>query len=144
MVDNPVKVLSSEESWQRLAGAELGRIATSFGGRPDIFPVNFHADPSRILFRSAEGTKLYEIAANEHVAFEADGHDAEGGWSVIAKGTAHVLTSHREIEAADELPLRPWIPTHKFIYVQIDVSEISGREFIFGDEPARYGIDWAR
>jgi len=141
MVDNPIKELTVDESWNRLSQVELGRIALSFGGLPDIFPINFYAGDGRILFRTAEGTKLYELTANEHVAFEVDSHDGVSGWSVIAKGTARVLQSHREIEAADQTPLKPWIPTLKYNYVEIAVEEITGRDFTFGEEPERYTSD---
>ena len=55
--------------------------------------------------------------------------------SVIVAGTARRLESEDEIEFAQSLPLRPWIPTDKFNYVEIEVDEISGREFHLGPEP---------
>ncbi len=140
MVDNPVAVLSVEESWTLLGSASFGRVALSVGGQPDIYPINFYAGDGRIVFRTAEGAKLSEIAVNENVAFEADDHSDEGGWSVVAKGTARVLVSTRDIAAADELPLTPWIPTLKYNYVEIAVSEITGRRFLFGPEPERYPV----
>ncbi|ACY21058.1 pyridoxamine 5'-phosphate oxidase-related FMN- binding protein [Gordonia bronchialis DSM 43247] len=138
MVDNPIKELSADEAWNRLGQAELGRIALSYDGQPDIYPVNYLCSDRRIIFRTAQGTKLYELTANSHVAFETDDHDADGGWSVVVKGTARVLESHREIEAADTLPLRTWLPTLKYNYVEISADEITGREFTFGPEPERY------
>lgn len=140
MVDNPVTALSDNDAWELLGSATLGRIGLSVNGSPDIFPVNYHAGDGRILFRTAEGTKLSELSVNANVVFEADDHDAEGGWSVIAKGTAKVLVSTHDIAAADELPLKPWIPTLKYNYVEIAVNSISGRRFVFGDEPDRYPV----
>lgn len=140
MVDSPISVLSTEESWELLGAATYGRVALSVGGQPDIFPINFYAGEGRIVFRTAEGTKLSELTVNENVAIEADDHTDEGGWSVVAKGTARVLVSTRDIAAADELPLTPWIPTLKYNYVEITVGEISGRRFLFGPEPERYPV----
>ncbi|MEE4022446.1 pyridoxamine 5'-phosphate oxidase family protein [Gordonia sp. PKS22-38] len=140
MVDNAVQELAIDEAWKLLGDVELGRIALSVNGQPDIFPVNFYAGEGRILFRTGEGTKLSEIVVNENVAFEADAHTDAGGWSVVAKGTARVLVSTRDVAAADELPLRPWIPTMKYNYVEISVTEITGRRFLFGPEPERYPV----
>ncbi|MBD0863807.1 pyridoxamine 5'-phosphate oxidase family protein [Gordonia sp. zg691] len=140
MVDNPVQVLTADEAWNLLGSTELGRIGLSVNGQPDIFPVNYHAGDGRILLRTGEGTKLAELVVNSRVVFESDGHTDTGGWSVVAKGTARVLTSLREIEEADRLPLRPWIPTMKYNYVEIVVEEISARRFEFGPEPERYPV----
>ncbi|AZG44873.1 pyridoxamine 5'-phosphate oxidase family protein [Gordonia insulae] len=140
MVDNVVQVLTDDEAAELLATVTLGRIALSVNGQPDIYPVNYHAGDGRIVFRTGEGTKLAQIAVNENVAFEADDHDAVGGWSVVAKGTARVLVSTHDIAAADELSLRPWIPTIKYNYVEISVAEIAGRRFQFGPEPERYPV----
>ncbi len=87
------------------------------------------------------GTKLSELVVNSHVAFESDFYgDGATGWSVVAKGSARILSRGGEIAAADELPLQPWIPTIKCNYVEITVDEISARRFQFGPEPERYPV----
>ena len=87
--DQPVTVLSEEESWNLLASVSLGRLVTSMDGQPEIFPVNFVTQRPTVLFRTAEGTKLFHVVMNERVAFEADDHGIEEGWSVMVKGRAH-------------------------------------------------------
>jgi hypothetical protein len=117
----------------------LGRIVTIMGGKPEIFPVNFVTQRRTVLFRTAQGTKLYSAVMGEGVAFEADYHDAPltYGWSVIIKGRAHVLSANADILDAEEAPLRSWIATLKPIYVRVIASEITGRRFKFGPEPDR-------
>jgi nitroimidazol reductase NimA-like FMN-containing flavoprotein (pyridoxamine 5'-phosphate oxidase superfamily) len=88
-----------------------------------------------LLFRTAEGTKLASAVANNRVAFEVDEHDVEGGWSVIVKGRAHVLSTSAEIGEAERADLRPWTATRKLRYVRVNASEITGRRFTFGPEP---------
>ncbi|WP_279404636.1 pyridoxamine 5'-phosphate oxidase family protein [Gordonia rubripertincta] len=134
MTETPVQVLGPQEAWELLGSAELGRIALSVNGSPDIFPVNYHAADGKITLRTGEGTKLSELVVNNRVAFETDAHTDTGGWSVVAKGTARVLTSFKDIEAADKLPLRPWIATVKYNYVEIAVEEITARRFEFGPD----------
>jgi len=135
--DEPIVVLSDSECWQLLSGQSLGRLATSTGGQPEIFPVNFAVQNRTVLFRSAEGTKLMTTVINNAVAFEVDGHSAVDGWSVVVKGKAHVLETAEEIQEAQKANLRPWVPTMKLRFVRITPSEITGRRFVFGPEPDR-------
>jgi nitroimidazol reductase NimA-like FMN-containing flavoprotein (pyridoxamine 5'-phosphate oxidase superfamily) len=133
--DNPITVLDRETSWALLRGERFGRLAVSVADHPDIFPVNFYADEDGILIRTAQGTKLLEVTINGAVAFEVDHHDEHGAWSVVLTGTARVLERADEIDAADELPLRTWIPTLKLVYVRITPTSVEGRRFRFGPEP---------
>ena len=135
--DAAVTVLSEDECWSLLSSVSLGRLVTILGGKPEIFPVNFVTQRPTVLFRTAEGTKLFGAATHPFVAFEADYHDAEltYGWSVIVKGTAHLLSATADILDAEEAPLRPWIATLKPLYVRVIASEITGRRFKFGPEP---------
>jgi nitroimidazol reductase NimA-like FMN-containing flavoprotein (pyridoxamine 5'-phosphate oxidase superfamily) len=131
----PIVVIPEDESWQLLASRTLGRLATSVGGQPEIFPVNFVVQRRSVLFRTAEGTKLASTVANNRVAFEVDDHNLEGGWSVILKGHAQMLQTEEEIADAERAQLLPWIATRKRHYVRIIPTEISGRRFQFGTEP---------
>jgi uncharacterized protein len=132
---DPITVLSEEESWSLLASVALGRLVATKSGRPEIFPVNFVAKRPTVLFRTAPGTKLLTAALNREVAFEADDHTFEEGWSVIVRGYARVLSTDEEIARADRAHLLSWVPTIKPYYVAIDVAEITGRRFRFGSEP---------
>ncbi len=139
---NPVTVLDEDHSWDLLAGAHVGRLATAVGGTPEIFPVNYVVDGESVVFRSAEGSKLLEIVLNDLVAFEADGWTDNAGWSVICRGHASLIEAEAEVARAEALPLKPWIPTVKTNFVRITVEEISGRRFAFGPDPIdrfRYG-----
>jgi nitroimidazol reductase NimA-like FMN-containing flavoprotein (pyridoxamine 5'-phosphate oxidase superfamily) len=135
---NPVEILDDEQCWELLLSSSLGRLALSVGGHPEIYPVNFVAVDRRLVIRTAEGTKLLELTVNSNVAFEADGVGRDEAWSVVVKGTARILEKRSEIDAADELPLRPLIPTLKYIYVEITPQSVSGRRFLLGPEPKRY------
>ncbi len=84
------------------------------------------------------GTKLAALTINAVVAFEADKIKDGAAWSVVAKGTARVLESQSEIDAADLLPLDPWTPTPKSAYVEITPVSVAGRRSVLGAEPERY------
>jgi hypothetical protein len=107
------------------------------GGRLEIFPVNFVTQRRTVLFRTAQGTKLYDAVMSDQVAFEADDHTAAEGWSVIIQGRAHLLSANAEILDAEEAPLLSWPATVKPHHVRVIALEISGRRFKFGPEPTR-------
>ncbi|MDQ1130761.1 pyridoxamine 5'-phosphate oxidase family protein [Microbacterium sp. SORGH_AS_0888] len=136
-----VSRLDDRECWERLASQELGRIVTRVGAVIDIFPVNYVVDERTIVFRTAEGSKLFELTANDDVLFEVDDHTDDDAWSVVVRGAAERLDTSDAVEAADELPLRPWIPTLKYTYVRITPDAVSGRAFLRGPEPDRYGVE---
>ena len=134
----PLVELTPEQCWQYLEKTYHGRLACCVGNSPSIYPLNYYAHDGVILFRTSPGTKLAELTVNENVAFEADGILSEEAWSVVVKGTTRMLETEQEIETADALPLRPWVRTLKYRYVEITPESISGRFFNLGPEPARF------
>ena len=104
-------VLSEDESWHLLASVALGRLVTCLEGQPAIFPVNFVVQRRTVLFRTAEGAKLFSVVMNNRVAFEADDHNVSEGWSVIVTGRARVLYTSAEEEEAERAQLLPWTAT---------------------------------
>ena len=135
-----VTMLGEDESWDLLSSVALGRYVTSIEGRPEIFPVNFVVQNRTVLFRTAEGTKLFGTVVNTQVLFEADDHNVAGGWSVIVRGTAHALATSAEIERAERAGLYPWTATEKLRFVRITPTAITGRRFVFGPEPDRGAV----
>lgn len=135
-----IQNLSDEESLELLATKTFGRLVVRRNDDMDLFPLNYLVHEGEIYFRTAEGSKLFSLTLNNDVLFEADNVDADSqeAWSVVVKGTARTLSSNAEIEAADQLPLKPWLPTLKYNYVVVSPNEISGRKFHLGDEPERY------
>jgi hypothetical protein len=123
--------LTTPQCWDLLSSCEVGRLAVSTGGYPDIFPINYVVDEHSIVFRSAEGTKLAAAVLGRAVAFEVDGYDADRGeaWSVVAKGPAIELGPVVDLFAAEDLPQFPWHASAKPRYVRIRPDEVTGRRF---------------
>jgi nitroimidazol reductase NimA-like FMN-containing flavoprotein (pyridoxamine 5'-phosphate oxidase superfamily) len=136
--DEPVRELTEEECWDRVAAAPYGRLAMSVFDDVDIVPVNVVLSKGDLYFRTAPGSKLAEIAANPRVAFEVDGYDDDTAFSVVVKGVAERIEHYADIDAAEELPLTPWIPTVKYRWVRIHPESVTGRAFRRGPEPERY------
>lgn len=142
-----ITVLPVEESLAHLRTQTLGRLVVRRKEDMDIFPTNyvvdtnnpFTEDGTAIYFRTAEGTKLFTVNLNPDVLYEVD-HVVEGesAWSVVVKGTATLVKDTDEVQHADSLDLKPWVPTLKYNYVRITPTSISGRAFTLGEEPERY------
>lgn len=132
LIDDGVSILPVNECWDLMAGVTLGRLVTSVGGQPEIFPVNYAVQRHTVLFRTAEGTKLVSTAINNRVLFEVDDHNVAEGWSVIIKGVARSLRTNEDIEEAEQAQVLPWTPSEKSHYVRIIPESVTGRRFRFG------------
>lgn len=126
----PPRILTEAECWQLLDQEEFGRLAYHLAQEVHVVPVNYATDGPRVVFRTAEGSKLLGVVMNEDVAFEIDRVDdaAESAWSVVARGRARILEGD-EARDADNLRLRPWTSPDKHNVVAIDVEEVTGRRF---------------
>ncbi len=137
-----MRELGISECWSRLRSSAVGRIAvyTEADG-VNIFPVNHVVDGGTIVFRTADGTKLAGIGDGYTAAFEVDGTDNEHhAWSVVVKGTAHVITLREELFNIFDLDVQPWHDGDKPCFVRIAPSAVTGRYFSMappGDTPTR-------
>jgi hypothetical protein len=123
-------ILDPDSCLRLLGSEEVGRLAVSVAGYPDIFPVNYVLDDTTIVFRTAEGTKLAAAFAGHGVAFEADGYDAEANeaWSVVIKGHAEEIKMYDLLEDT-AFPLFSWSIAPKSRFVRVVPDQISGRRF---------------
>ncbi len=122
--------LTDNECWSLLEQHVVARLAVDVGGRPDIFPINYVVDDGSIVFRSGAGTKLAGAVLGRHVAIEIDGLNVDGSvWSVVVKGHAHEIDGMTERFEVDDLPLYPWVASHKPNFVRIQPEMTTGRRF---------------
>jgi uncharacterized protein len=136
------EVLATDACWQLLRSSEVGRLAVSITGHPDIFPLNYVVDGGSVVFRTAEGTKLAASVLGRAVAFEIDGYDRDRGeaWSVVIKGRATEIERMQDVFAALDLPLFPWHASPKHRFVRIEPFDISGRRFHVTGRPVTEGL----
>ena len=126
---SPVTALSEEECWELLRSQEFGRLAFHLAREVHIVPLNYAIDAKdRIVFRTAEGSKLLGLTMNDDVAFEIDEFTEEEARSVVVRGNARQL-ERPELDEIEQLPLRPWVDTAKFNVIAVEVDEMSGRHF---------------
>ena len=108
--------------------ASSGAVAYQFKKRGTIVFESSAVDEDRLIFRTAEGSKLLGVVMNSDVAFEIDHITEDSATSVVLRGSAVVLEGD-EADFVDTLPLRPWVDTTKLVVVCITPTEISGRTF---------------
>lgn len=126
--DEGVTQLSVEQCWDLLRAHEFGRLAFRLVNEVHITPINYAVDHEALLFRTAEGNKLLSVAMGSEVAFEIDEYDEDSARSVVVRGTPRLL-GEDEAHRAENLPLRPWVGTHKYNVVEIAAENVSGRAF---------------
>ncbi len=124
-----MEILSSEECFELLGSVPVGRIAFVADGHLQIFPVTFAVSEDRVVLRSAIGSKLDAAEMARDVAFEADQwHDQDrSGWSVMIEGRVRSVTEEDRIATLENLDLDPWLAGTNMRWIEIVVSDISGR-----------------
>ena len=126
---SPVTELDDEASWSMLHDQEFGRLAFHLADEVHLVPVNYAVDDRRrLVFRTAEGSKLLGLTMNADVAFEIDEYTEDLARSVVVRGRARELQGS-EADEVEQLPLRPWVEGAKFNVIAVEVDEITGRRF---------------
>lgn len=122
--------LSTAECWVLLENERVGRLAvTDAAGTPDIFPVNFVAYEGAVYIRTAPDAKVTRLISHPAAAFEVDGYDGAGWWSVVLHGTAARINDPVEIERSGVSRLLTASPRHKQHVLKVAPSAITGRRF---------------
>ena len=121
--------ISLERCEELLATTKLGRVAVIVDGRPEIFPVNHVYDTASgtVAFPTRPGTKLEGALAWPWTAFEVDGIDATGGWSVALVGAAEEITDAEEIARLASARDVVWGAGDGAHWVRIVPTKVSGR-----------------
>jgi len=125
-----LEVLSYAECL-RLAGSQpVGRVAFAQAGGIEVFPVNHRMVDGKVVFRTADGSKLGAAIQNAVVAFEVDAYDAERhrGWSVVIKGRVEEVVEDSTLALLAKSGLEPWSSrVSRPIWILVRPDEVSGR-----------------
>lgn len=126
-----LRVLSADECLQLLDShlPHVGRVGFARDGGVVILPVNYRLDGSTVVFRTALDTGFAGLADGTAVAFQVDEVDATWaeGWSVLVEGTIAQVTEELQLERLRRLPLHPWAPGDRSLYLRITPGKVEGR-----------------
>lgn len=128
-----LEALDPSECVALLEQAPWVRVGFIADGAPAVLPVNHLIHEGEIYFRTGAGSKLGTAAAAGAVAVEADGGDEDQriGWSVVAHGSASIVTDPALEERLMAQPFEPWaLPDDRSFWVQVEVASITGRRIV--------------
>jgi nitroimidazol reductase NimA-like FMN-containing flavoprotein (pyridoxamine 5'-phosphate oxidase superfamily) len=133
-------VLDAAECWRLLEAQTIGRLATTTDQGPRIWPINFRVREESLIFRSAPGSKVWNIGRDDRVAFEVDGLESGLYWSVVVLGTAQVIDKDEPGPRTEHDELHPVAPGPKPVLFRITpdsaTGSVSGRRFVSVLEPS--------
>ncbi len=117
--DDPVTVLSEDESWSLLSRVSVGRLVTIVGGQPEIFPVNSSPTPDGAL-PNCPGHQAVHRWDDRPGNFRGRRPHCRRGVERDRQGKgASLLSGNAEILDAEEAPLLSWPAASKPHYVRV-------------------------
>lgn len=128
--------LSVAECWLLLEAQLMGRLATATDHGPRIWPINYRVRGESLIFRSAPGSKVWDIGRDDRIAFEIDGIESGLYWSVVVLGTAEVIDEDDPGPRTERDELRPVAPGAKPVMFRITAESVTGVRFISALEPS--------
>ena len=113
--------LPEAECRSLLASEEIGRVAWVADDGVMILPVNYGMVDGHVVFHTAAGSPLAQIAEGIDVAFQVDEIDPESaiGWSVLLRG--------RTSPAPESAPQRSWMNDERPLGIMIVETSLTGR-----------------
>lgn len=116
--------LSEEECWERLATAEVCRVALLADGRIEVIPVNVAPRGHRLLIGSRPGSTVSR-AVGTAVTLEVDGWTDDDAWSVVVRGPLLPVSPDDERAPVDTWALR----SGEIGRLEVLPIEVQGRRF---------------
>ena len=120
-------VLDRPECLELLARGGVGRIAINAGALPVILPVRYAVDGERVVLCVGVGSTLDQATHDAVVAFEVDGSDLDGEWSVSVVGIARPVAAGDDTARAEALPLPRWWLGRPHRFVSVSTEHTTGR-----------------
>ncbi|WP_116995625.1 pyridoxamine 5'-phosphate oxidase family protein [Desertimonas flava] len=121
--------LSPSECADLLEKGPIGRLGVVIDGRPEIFPISHVYDRTtgRVVFPTNDRTKLRAALTWPYVAYEVDGLEDGGGWSVMVVGSAELVDDVAAIERIAPARTVAWAAGPAVSWVAIVPDKVTGR-----------------
>jgi nitroimidazol reductase NimA-like FMN-containing flavoprotein (pyridoxamine 5'-phosphate oxidase superfamily) len=131
MAQRLLEEVPTDECWQLLHQARVGRIVYQDEGGPIAVPVNYAVLGDCIAFRVEGGTKRRAMS-QPRLGFEVDhiDDDNRSGWSVIARGTGREVSIDEAAQLVKDMkpaPPVPWVDGLHNVWLLIKPDTITGR-----------------
>lgn len=131
-----LEVLDRAECLRLLDGADVGRLAGTYGALPVVLPVGYALDGDSVVIETGRGTTLDFATSGSVVAFEVDNlHERGGaGWTVMVTGMAREVQGRDEVERIRQLLHKA--RGHDGRFVRITSELVSGHRAHRAPHPA--------
>ncbi len=131
MAQRDLQTLSTDECFQLLAGARVGRLVYQDDLGPLAVPINYALNGHDIVIRVGGGTKQAAMQ-QPMLAFEVDEIDPEehAGWSVIVRGPGAEIALEDAPKVLREMHGQfptPWAVGVHNVWLQITAETVTGR-----------------
>jgi transcriptional regulator with XRE-family HTH domain len=124
-----LETLTPAECRAYLAGGGVGRFLFLAARGPVAIPVNYRILDGDVVFRTGSAGIIAACAAGQLVSFDVDHMDdvLSEGWSVLASGTASLMTGGPELAEAGGLGITPWAGGDYDTCIRLTAAQITGR-----------------
>jgi nitroimidazol reductase NimA-like FMN-containing flavoprotein (pyridoxamine 5'-phosphate oxidase superfamily) len=130
--------LTKPQSLELMKTVQVGRLVFVHNALPAVRPVNHLVENDTIIIRVTMGAAITKDVAVGYrgmtVAYEADAIDTarQLGWSVIAVGTAQLITDRLEAERYRSL-IEPWVAGPADEVISISADMVRGYRMVPGE-----------
>lgn len=135
--------LSESDCRMLLSTGAVGRVGLCTSEGPVVLPVNYAVVDETVVLRTTMVGILGSIDEGQPLAFEADHLDYayQHGWSVLVRGTAHVLSEGEQEHVRRVCEPRAWASARSR-HIALQGAWLSGRRLgtgwsLLGDLPVR-------
>jgi nitroimidazol reductase NimA-like FMN-containing flavoprotein (pyridoxamine 5'-phosphate oxidase superfamily) len=126
--EGSIETLSTEQCWELVDAATVGRLGFVTDETVQIIPVNYTVAENNIIIRTRSTGILAQLAGGPPVAFQVDYHGAAGiGWSVLMNGPLVALNEEQIKELQITNRVMPWAGGDRDLFVRFTPERISGR-----------------
>lgn len=129
--EGSIETLSTDQCWELVDAATVGRLGFSSDGTVQIIPVNYTVVDRDVIIRTRSTGILAELAEGPPVAFQVDYHSSGGtGWSVLMNGPVRALSAEQVQELHTTNRVLPWAGGDRDLFLRFTPDRISGRRVL--------------
>lgn len=129
--EGSIETLSTDQCWELVDAATVGRLGFSSDGTVQIIPVNYTVVDRDVIIRTRSTGILAELAEGPPVAFQVDYHSSGGtGWSVLMNGPVRALSAEQVQELQTTNRVLPWAGGDRDLFLRFTPDRISGRRVL--------------
>ena len=123
--------LPADECMRLLGERSVGRIAWNGPAGPTVLPVNYVVVDGEVWFRTTAHSSFTHEVDDQPVAFQIDDVDdfTRSGWSVLARGTAHVVFDATRVPRTWP-GIETWPAGTHALHVVIEPHQLTGKRLL--------------